>query len=252
MSSRPTNIFKGVNLRERLKLPSPDPALAHDKFADVDNRWRTTYTSWLERQVEDSLGPLVKSTDVLRASLLPGVNHKPPTKPNLFKTLPQEPRSKQSGWKITATWGCGLAVSVPVLNIALLCQSHSKPRSASNNIVLFSGNCDQSKKFGTISHLFINILSTLLLGASNYSIQVLCAPTREDVDDAHSRGKSVRYAVVAIQLISRQCPGYRCQQFWKLAIHERETKNILDFPDTIYGSAAPPVCTAHILDVEIS
>ena len=39
----------------------------------------------------------------------------------------------------------------------------------------------------TSLHLAINILSTLLLGASNFCMQVLCAPTREEIDAAHTR-----------------------------------------------------------------
>ena len=36
-------------------------------------------------------------------------------------------------------------------------------------------------------HMVINILSTSLLGASNYSMQCLSAPTRRDIDKAHSK-----------------------------------------------------------------
>ena len=36
--------------------------------------------------------------------------------------------------------------------------------------------------------LAINILSTLLLGASNHNAQVLSAPTRADIDRIHARG----------------------------------------------------------------
>ena len=36
-------------------------------------------------------------------------------------------------------------------------------------------------------HLGINIVSTLLLGASNYCAQLLVAPTRSEVDRAHEK-----------------------------------------------------------------
>lgn len=38
-------------------------------------------------------------------------------------------------------------------------------------------------------HLIINILSTGILAASNYCMQTLVAPTREDIDASHARGK---------------------------------------------------------------
>lgn len=45
------------------------------------------------------------------------------------------------------------------------------------------------KKILLGADLAINILGTLLLGASNNCAQLLSAPTRKDIDDAHSRGK---------------------------------------------------------------
>ena len=49
------------------------------------------------------------------------------------------------------------------------------------------GSCTQTKNLATRLHLVINILSTLLLGASNYSMQCLSAPTRHDIDQAHAK-----------------------------------------------------------------
>jgi hypothetical protein len=40
---------------------------------------------------------------------------------------------------------------------------------------------------GTGFHVGINILSTLLLGASNLCMQLLVAPTRQEIDDAHRK-----------------------------------------------------------------
>lgn len=38
-------------------------------------------------------------------------------------------------------------------------------------------------------HIIINILSTALLAASNYVMQCLSAPTRPDVNEAHTQRK---------------------------------------------------------------
>lgn len=48
-------------------------------------------------------------------------------------------------------------------------------------------------------HLAINILSGLLLGASNYCMQVLSAPTRDDVDAAHKKHKWRSIGVLIIK-----------------------------------------------------
>jgi len=49
------------------------------------------------------------------------------------------------------------------------------------------GPCNIIKKTGLWLHIAINILSTALLGASNYCMQCLCSPTRLEVESAHAR-----------------------------------------------------------------
>jgi hypothetical protein len=39
----------------------------------------------------------------------------------------------------------------------------------------------------TALHLLINLLSSLLLGASNYCMQRLVAPTRKEIDAVHAK-----------------------------------------------------------------
>lgn len=54
-------------------------------------------------------------------------------------------------------------------------------------VTMYEGSCSFDKNVDTVLHLFINILSTLLLGASNLCMQILAAPTRKEVDRAHSK-----------------------------------------------------------------
>ncbi|KAH7122675.1 hypothetical protein B0J11DRAFT_437302 [Dendryphion nanum] len=53
--------------------------------------------------------------------------------------------------------------------------------------VLSQGACDMIKRHDVWLHLLINILSTLLLSGSNYCMQVLSAPNRNELIEAHSR-----------------------------------------------------------------
>ncbi|DAA77384.1 TPA_exp: Uncharacterized protein A8136_6644 [Trichophyton benhamiae CBS 112371] len=50
---------------------------------------------------------------------------------------------------------------------------------------LYDGNCDKVHDLSIGLHFVINVFSTLLLSASNYTIQCLSAPTRADLDNAH-------------------------------------------------------------------
>ena len=51
---------------------------------------------------------------------------------------------------------------------------------------IFTGSCSFSKSLNTYFHIAINVLSTILLGASNYCMQIISAPSRKDVDVAHA------------------------------------------------------------------
>jgi hypothetical protein len=57
--------------------------------------------------------------------------------------------------------------------------------------VLVDGDCDRVKRLNIGLHLGINILSTILLAGSNYTMQCLSAPTRSEIDSAHNRKPSV-------------------------------------------------------------
>ena len=56
-----------------------------------------------------------------------------------------------------------------------------------NLVTIQDGDCSKSKKLSLWLHLAINILSTLLLGASNYCMQCLSSPSRAEINSAHSQ-----------------------------------------------------------------
>lgn len=51
--------------------------------------------------------------------------------------------------------------------------------------------------------LAINVLSSLLLGTSNYASQILCAPSRNDLNREHSRGRWLDVGVSSIRNLRR-------------------------------------------------
>jgi hypothetical protein len=73
---------------------------------------------------------------------------------------------------------------------------------ASNELglwVIYEGSCSKASTIDTSLHVIINILSTALLGASNYTIQCLNAPAREDIDRAHQAGTSLSIGVTNLR-----------------------------------------------------
>ena len=62
---------------------------------------------------------------------------------------------------------------------------------------LYRGSCSITNGWTTGMHLVINFLSTILLAASNYSMQCLSAPSRTDIDRAHSKRTWLDIGVVS-------------------------------------------------------
>jgi hypothetical protein len=52
---------------------------------------------------------------------------------------------------------------------------------------IYRGDCNRTSAISTGIHVLINILASLLLGASNLCMQLLVAPTRSEIDKAHRK-----------------------------------------------------------------
>jgi hypothetical protein len=63
----------------------------------------------------------------------------------------------------------------------------SKYKPTEGVVSMYEGSCSWVKNMDIGTHFLINVLSTLLLGASNLCMQFLVAPTRAEVDRAHSK-----------------------------------------------------------------
>ena len=78
------------------------------------------------------------------------------------------------------------------------------------------GSCTITKKLGFWLHLVINVLSTLLLGASNYSMQCLSSPTRAEIDKAQQRNQWLDIGVPSLGNL-RRISASRITLWWLLA-----------------------------------
>ena len=68
-----------------------------------------------------------------------------------------------------------------------------------SSATIFRGDCNVASNIDIGLHGVINIFSTLLLGASNLSMQYLAAPTRNEVDQAHKDYKWLDIGVPSIR-----------------------------------------------------
>ncbi|KAL2849951.1 hypothetical protein BJY01DRAFT_138957 [Aspergillus pseudoustus] len=128
-------------------------------------------------------------------------NHKPLKQDDVDKA--EVPSQKErlggrlGGWKGTLFLGSITSAIVLILNLVMVLWATL--RHPDNRSVLYSGNCGRVKEIGAGIHFLINILSTLLLSASNYAMQCLGAPAREDLDPAHAKGKWLDIGVPSLK-----------------------------------------------------
>jgi len=98
----------------------------------------------------------------------------------------EHPRSsiitKLSGWRGGVAANTIAVAFILLINLILLIIVATKPQG-----LIFKGSCDRAEWWMRTSHVAINVLSSIVLGASNYAMQILSAPTREEVDRTHER-----------------------------------------------------------------
>ena len=103
------------------------------------------------------------------------------------------------GWRLGVVGAIILSFSVFAVNLGLTIWVTTNFSTINGIATVYEGSCERSKNTTVWVHLGINILGTLLLGASNYCMQVLCAPTREEIDAAHAQHKWLSTGVSSLR-----------------------------------------------------
>ncbi|KAL8722996.1 MAG: hypothetical protein Q9225_000612 [Loekoesia sp. 1 TL-2023] len=103
------------------------------------------------------------------------------------------------GWRAGAAASCITALAVLIINATVMTWAASQYPSAEGIGTIFSGHCARAKSMNSWLQLVVNVLSSTLLAASNYCMQCLGSPTREEVDTAHGKGKLLDIGIPSIQ-----------------------------------------------------
>ncbi|PYI07679.1 hypothetical protein BO78DRAFT_428803 [Aspergillus sclerotiicarbonarius CBS 121057] len=93
---------------------------------------------------------------------------------------------------VICTWMTGLilAINLILIIVALVLAYRRKTNQGQfQKAELYIGQCTRSSHWATGLHVAINVLSTILLGASSYVMQCLGAPSRTDIDLAHAKSQ---------------------------------------------------------------
>lgn len=119
-----------------------------------------------------------------------------PTGRNRVRSLWSDP---SSGWRGgLVRWTAG-AVIVLLLNIAIAIIIGVSWNPVDGIATVYTGDCKFTSRLNKGLHLLVNLLSTLLLGASNYCMQRLVAPTRQEVDAAHAQKKRLDIGIPGLR-----------------------------------------------------
>jgi hypothetical protein len=80
--------------------------------------------------------------------------------------------------------------------------------------VSYEASCPKIRQGNIGIHLLVNVLGTLLLGASSYCIQCLSAPTRKELDKAHEKGGFLDVGIPSFHNIKSNVIGTRKKLLW--------------------------------------
>jgi hypothetical protein len=121
---------------------------------------------------------------------------------NIFSLPNHERRSRYSGWRggfVAAIAGTSFVLLINI-TCAIVVATTGNPQDGI--ATAYTGDCEVASRWTTGLHLLINVLSSALLGASSYCMQRLVAPTREEIQKAHAKGKWLDVGVLSLRNLS--------------------------------------------------
>jgi hypothetical protein len=104
-----------------------------------------------------------------------------------------------AGWRAGLLRAFPLSLVALIINIAVYVWLATTYDTHQGSATIICGSCTAVRNANTGIHAALNVLSTLVLGASTYAMQGLTAPTRLDVDAAHARGKWVEIGTSSVR-----------------------------------------------------
>lgn len=120
------------------------------------------------------------------------------------------------GWRAGARIWTYVAGSILLINIILTIVAAANKHHR-GLATIQEGSCSKSDRLDLWLHFLINVFSTLLLVASNYCMQCLVAPTREDIDKAHAQHRWLDIGIPSMRNL-RNIPRFRLLLWCLLAV----------------------------------
>ncbi|KAM0722513.1 hypothetical protein Q7P37_001954 [Cladosporium fusiforme] len=118
------------------------------------------------------------------------------------------------GWRFGVALSAAVAICVLVTNCILTVWASLRFPLEDGMGTAFVGECSTANTWALWLHILINALSSILLSASNYTMQCLSSPTRKECDKAHARGDWLDIGVAGVRNLSRI--SWRRRVLWVL------------------------------------
>ncbi|KAF4984839.1 hypothetical protein FDECE_17006, partial [Fusarium decemcellulare] len=113
-----------------------------------------------------------------------------------------------TGWRAGASYFAIAALLSLLLNIVLAIWVPTLESFQHGIGVLWTGSCRTVSLYNKLIHFGISAITTLLLSGSNYCMQCLTAPTRQNLQEAHNKGIWLDIGVQSIRNLNN-IKGYK-------------------------------------------
>lgn len=116
-------------------------------------------------------------------------------------------RTRLSGWRGGVAACIAIVSFVLLLNVVLAIVAATTWNTKDGISTAYMGDCSVASRATTVLHLIINLLSSGLLGASNYCMQRVVAPTRKEIDNAHVKRKWLDIGIPSVRNLTSISKG---------------------------------------------
>lgn len=156
-----------------------------------------------------------------------------------------------SGWKFSLATGSFLSVSVLLINVGVLIWASNAAGDTSSQdvggfFVLYDAPCDAARALNVLIYIAINIFSSGLVAVRKYNMQCLSAPTRDDVERVHRRGKWLDIGLPSDHNV-KEVPEKRAIT-WLIIMLSSATLHLLSVQSLIRVCFQSPLLTYSIND----
>ena len=123
-------------------------------------------------------------------------------------------RYRFKSWKIGVASAAVMTTAVLITNSAFALWGYLQFTLVDGIGTAIEGSCDKVNNWNFGLHIAINILSSAMLSASNYTMQCVTAPTRSECDRAHKLGRWLDVGILSIRNI--MLIGWQRKMLWAL------------------------------------